>query len=408
MAKFRLAAVVILAVMSGWPVSAADRPNPARTTVDESVGTIEKRDLLRVSINGLQGPGAMTHKETRVDEQGNAALPIVGRLKLAGLTTARAERAIATAYKEKNLIQNAVVDVKRLEAGARMKEGVGTLAAGDLVAVAIDELTGPAVTSEFRSHVAEDGSVRLPYVGLLKLGGLGEGAAEDVVRKAYAKDIIRNPVVSVRVIEPAAEANVKPGPVANGDLLDVTIWELAGPATPTRLDVRVDDDGRAAFPYVGPTKLAGLSEAAAAEAVVKRYREAHLIQNPILSLSRARSADASDVKRGPVARGDVLRVSVWELNGPGVETRKVVKVDDEGKVTLPLIDVKVEGLREADVPAAIAKAYREQNLIAHAMVAALKVNGDAPLAVEDLDPPPAPARPEAQSPRPAKATVKRK
>src|SRR3954470_14396354 len=71
MVKFRLAAVVILAVI-GLGVSAADKPNPARTTVDESVGTIEKRDLLRVSVNDLQGPGAITHKETRVDEQGNA------------------------------------------------------------------------------------------------------------------------------------------------------------------------------------------------------------------------------------------------------------------------------------------------------------------------------------------------
>ena len=93
------------------------------------------------------------------------------------------------------------------------------------------------------------------------------------------------------------------------------------------------------------------------------------------------------MKLGAVAAGEVLRVSLNDLVGPGVQTVRTVRVDDKGEVAMPLAGaVKVGGLSEAAAAGAIAKAYRDQRLIDGAQVSVLKVNGAAPLADEELEP----------------------
>src|SRR6266704_6184152 len=87
------------------------KANPARTTIEESLGTIEARDLLRVSISDLQGPGVVTTRFVRVDEAGSTRLPYLRAKKLAGLTTAAAEKQVSRAYREENVVPNAVVNV---------------------------------------------------------------------------------------------------------------------------------------------------------------------------------------------------------------------------------------------------------------------------------------------------------
>ena len=69
--------------------------NPARATVAESLGTIEKRDLLRLRIVGIKPPPGIAEKWARVDDDGAVGLPHLGARKLAGMTTAQAEEAIA-------------------------------------------------------------------------------------------------------------------------------------------------------------------------------------------------------------------------------------------------------------------------------------------------------------------------
>jgi len=80
---------------------------------------IGANDLLSVSINGLTGNNVETVKTARVTEAGNANMPLIGEVKVAGLTVPEAERAIAMAYKSANLMANPVLSVTVAEARGR-------------------------------------------------------------------------------------------------------------------------------------------------------------------------------------------------------------------------------------------------------------------------------------------------
>jgi protein involved in polysaccharide export with SLBB domain len=404
------AAVLVVAVGARGAEKAAAGAGgepAARATVEESLGTIENRDLLRVAIGEPSGAALQSEKRVRVDEDGTVRLPYVGAQKVAGLTTAAAEAALAKAYRDAQISPQMLVDVRRVEVGSRVPAAPGPIAAGDLVAVTVNDLLGPASETELPVRVGADGRVSLPAVGLLKIGGLTEGQAEEAVAKEYnAKQVIRHPVVAVRVAEPAARAKVKAGPLAKGDLLSVMVADLTAPGVMTPARLRVGQDGQVALPLAGLLKVEGLTEAEAAEAVVEKYKDARLIQLPMVALVRLEGADQADVKLGPIAKGEVLRVGVSEVAGPGQVLTKTVRVDDEGRVQMPLVGpVKVEGLSENDATAAVAKRYREMNLIQSAMVTVLKVNGAAPVTEEDLR---RPRPPEPATPEPVKARARRR
>ena len=70
-----------------------------------------------------------------------------------------------------------------------------------------------------------------------------------------------------------------------------------------------------------------------------------------------------------IAKGQSLTVTVPELVGPGIEKINVVKVAEDGTVTLPMIDpVPAEGLSGAALGALIAERYKQANLIPQANV----------------------------------------
>ena len=372
------------------------KTNPARTTIEESIGTIEARDLLRVSISDLQGPGVITKRFVRVDEEGSTRLPYLKVKKLAGLTTAAAEKQISRAYKDENVVPNAIVSVTRVEAGSRVKHKGGAIAEGDLVAVTVDDLTGPGVSSTFKVNVDEEGEIALPRVGVLSIAGKSEAQAEQIVASVY-QNLLRNPVVGVRVLSTAAETKIKPGELRKGDLLEVAFWQGL-PSDPEIERARIDQEGLLGLPLVGGLKLEGLSETRAPQVIAKAFRDQHLIQNAIVSVRRVQSADQADVKLGPIVKGDIVRVGISELAGPGVETTFILKVDENGQIAMPLGgDVKIEMLTETRAAQAIAKAYRDHRLIQNAQVWVLKINGKAPLPDEAVpkSPPPAQAPPRA-------------
>jgi protein involved in polysaccharide export with SLBB domain len=373
------------------------KANPARTTIEESIGTIEARDLLRVSISDLQGPNVITTRLIRVDEEGSTRLPYLKAKKLAGLKTAAAEKQISRAYKDENVVPNAIVNVTRVEAGSRVKHKGGPIAEGDLVAIMIDELTGAGVSTTFKVNVGEDGEVAMPLVGVLNVAGKTEAQAEQVVAAAYRdQNLLRTPIVAVRVLATAAETKVKPGPLTKGDLIEIAIWQLALPNAPAIYRARIDQDGLVGLPFAGALKLQGVSEGKAPEVIAKSYRDKHLIQTAMVSVRRLQSADQADVKLGPIAKGEILSVGIQELAGPGVESVLKVKVDERGSIQMPLVgSIKVEGFTETGAAQAIARLYRDQNLLQNAAVWVLKINGNAPLNDEIVPP--------AKSP-PSKAT----
>jgi protein involved in polysaccharide export with SLBB domain len=123
-----------------------------------------------------------------------------------------------------------------------------------------------------------------------------------------------------------------------------------------------------------------LSEAKAVEVVNNAYQSRNVLRNPVTYLWRAQPAAKADVKLGPIEAGELLRVSLWDLTAPGVESTKMAQVEKDGTVSLPYVgSVKVGEQSEAAAEAAIAKAYAKAGLIQNAVVSVAKVNGSAKL-----------------------------
>jgi len=121
-------------------LNAAD-PTPGDLVASDADYVVGKNDLLSVTINDLVGPGVETTKTTRVSESGNISLPLVGQIKALGLTEAELEQAVAKAYKDAKLIENAQVSVTVNEARGRAFSILGAVGAPGQYAI---------VNSDFR------------------------------------------------------------------------------------------------------------------------------------------------------------------------------------------------------------------------------------------------------------------
>jgi len=76
-------------------------------------GALKTGDFVRAIVVELRGPGTESVINTQIDEQGNIQLPVVGAVKLAGLSEATAGKAIDKAYHDGNIIFNAMATVFR-------------------------------------------------------------------------------------------------------------------------------------------------------------------------------------------------------------------------------------------------------------------------------------------------------
>ena len=75
-----------------------------------------------------------------------------------------------------------------------------------------------------------------------------------------------------------------------------------------------------------------------------------------------------------VAIGDRLSVDIPQLVGPGVEKTTTVRVEPDGKITLPMLDaMPAAGKSTNDLQKLIADRYREENLIASPVVTVTRV-----------------------------------
>lgn len=71
-----------------------------------------------------------------------------------------------------------------------------------------------------------------------------------------------------------------------------------------------------------------------------------------------------------ISPGDVVTITVSELQGPGLDTVKTTNVSGTGNITLPLLDnpVRAEGMTENELQRAIADAYRQAGIQERAQV----------------------------------------
>ncbi|NLW50992.1 MAG: hypothetical protein GXY85_09170 [Candidatus Brocadiaceae bacterium] len=75
------------------------------------------------------------------------------------------------------------------------------LGAGDVLRIQIFGLQTADGSTSLQLTVSGDGTIALPYVGALDVGGCTVRQVEDRVRAAYAEGYLRNPQVSLEVVE---------------------------------------------------------------------------------------------------------------------------------------------------------------------------------------------------------------
>lgn len=165
------------------------------------------------------------------------------------------------------------------------------------------------------------------------------------------------------------------GTLRAGDVVEFTVFDVYGPGTETPLVVRLDEEGRAKLPLLDEVKVAGLTNDAAGPLISKAYEAARIVSKNSAPVTVAIIATAAQmpVKPGPLAAGDTVRITVFELTGPGRRTSMDCCVAADGTITLPHVgQVKVAGQGDADAGRAITKAYQDGQIITNASVIVLR------------------------------------
>jgi protein involved in polysaccharide export with SLBB domain len=168
----------------------------------------------------------------------------------------------------------------------------GRILVGDLLAVEVSDLTGPGSALVVPKEVAADGTISMPYMSKpLAVAGMTDGQAQQAVTEQYrVENIIQRAPVNVRRLRVAGTGGAPPGPIAPYDLVRISISDLAGPAYVTALVARADGDGMVNLPYIGPRKIAGLTDQQAEAAIAKTYRSENIVQHAWVSVLRLEAA----------------------------------------------------------------------------------------------------------------------
>jgi protein involved in polysaccharide export with SLBB domain len=168
-------------------------------------------------------------------------------------------------------------------------------------------------------------------------------------------------------------AAVDDKPYSAGDLVHIWISDLAGPDVATAIDAHIDANGKIPLPLVKDVHIAGLTQDKARKAINRAYHDANLINCAGAQIRKVKAAGPGTITAGPIEVGDVLKIRLWDLDGPGQETAKELEVKDEGTISLPKIGpITVIGMTEGQVAHAISKEYRDASLIQNMQVTVLR------------------------------------
>ena len=116
---------------------------------------------------------------------------------------------------------------------------------------------------------------------------------------------------------------------------------------------------------ITPLQVELLSASLQGENLRQKVQRLTLIPTPLDALP----AQAAVIPIGAIARGESLTVTIPQLVGPGIEKTNIVKVADDGTITLPMIEaLPAAGVLPADLQQRIADKYRDANLIKAATV----------------------------------------
>lgn len=188
-------------------LAAARRPIPtlslaALAQIKPQPFLLQAGDVLKVVVNGVEGRLGTDGVLVRVNQSDMVNLPLVGAVRVGGLTLAQTETIIAKAFQDAQLIRKPQVYVEVVDA----------------------QDNWIAVTGE----VAQPGLYQLPrhassvLAALAKAGGLGKDASPFVeVARSQQQGVIRLDLLNPETVQSAGQ-NLW---LSNGDLVRVLPWE---------------------------------------------------------------------------------------------------------------------------------------------------------------------------------------
>ena len=188
---------------------------------------------------------------------------------------------------------------------ARPTTQPGLIQPGDWLRVDLPELAAAGKTSVVYARVSGDGTVALPLVGPIVVGGLTTPAVEALADKAYNDaHIISQPHVTAEWIYLHQPGQPVPKVFGIGDLIRIDVADLTGTGTGSAVIHRIDAEGRIAAPVIGRVKIEGLSDAAAAAALSNEYADQKIVHNAMVTVTTLEQAppDAAhlDLPDGPI------------------------------------------------------------------------------------------------------------
>jgi protein involved in polysaccharide export with SLBB domain len=192
---------------------------------------------------------------------------------------------------------------------ARLSTSHGLIALQDVLWIRVFDLVAPNTPSIKPVHVAADGTVQPFDLGPVHVAGLTDGGAEAAISKAYTEaNIINHAMVSVRrLVVASAGTESTADAITDFDLLRVSVSDLEGPGSDVLSIARVDGSGMFGLLYIGPQKLAGLTEEAAEKSIAQAYRDRNIVNGAMVSVFRLEQApsgagqiDLPDVPLQPI------------------------------------------------------------------------------------------------------------
>ena len=179
-------------------------------------------------------------------------------------------------------------------------------APGDLVECLVRGLTGPKADHGFTARVQADGTVGLPYLPPVAIGGLDRTTAASRIVEAYrAAHILSQAAVYLRLVQVGDTAGPAPSEIGSGDLVLCSVIGIAVEPEQAKAYIsRVDANGEVVMPLVLPVHVAGLTDTAAARTFDDAYRQANVLSSAgvtVLTLEKA-PPDAAHLKLpdGPI------------------------------------------------------------------------------------------------------------
>ena len=135
-------------------------------------------------------------------------------------------------------------------------------------------------------RVDPQGNVTLYYIGQVKLAGLNFEQAEAAINTAYRNNgVLQNPAASLNRLENGNNPSIQSGQIGPNDRIAIHMLDLVPDVDQSRL-LTVSAGGKVGLPLLGQFQVAGMTEAAAEQAISRALSDRFGMQNVAISVLR--------------------------------------------------------------------------------------------------------------------------